>query len=250
VRLAVTTAILSPSLLQARCVNSWENASTAGHHSEIFVRENTAEDNLGVTGSLQWCYAHTNSPIIASLHSDVEIFEKGWDARVLSEFNDPQVGIVGFGGALQHAEEDIYKIPYSLNQLRRIGYMSNTNDAETHGLRFEGACDVAVLDGFCLVIRRELLTRCGGWPVESLPFHCYDYWACIAAHKLGYKVRLVGVKCQHHGGTTSTTPAYQEWSQRVLGKTDQQVHEESHRWIYEYGRGVLPWCCPAPEAKR
>jgi len=160
---------------------------------------------------------------------------------VLREFDDPKVGVVGFGGAKGHGEDDIYKTPYRLTQLRRIGYLSNTQDAETHGERFTGGTDVAVLDGFALIMRRSLLDRCGGWPVAALPFHSYDYWACIMAHKLGYKVRLVGIACHHHGGQTATTPAYQEWSQRVLGKSDAEVHEESHRVIYEMGRGVLPW---------
>lgn len=240
-QLCIATSTFITTKLTVRCVESW--ADTRSHRHESILRENTLEDNLGVTGSMQYLYEHSFAPIIAFIHSDVEIKERGWDKRVLREFDDPNVGVVGFGGGLQHGTDDIYKTPYRLGQLARAGYLSNTDDAETHGSRFIGATDVAVLDGFCIVLRRSLLDRCGGWPHVALPFHSYDYWACIMAHKQGYKVRVVGIRCQHYGGAVSTTPAYQEWSQKVLGKTDQKVHEESHRWTYEFGRGYLPWRC-------
>lgn len=246
-KLAIATAVLEQADgghgdLICRCFDSWLATSGYTRYThECVTRYNTLNDNLGVTGSLQWLYEHTNAPIIACLHSDCEIFEQGWDERVLREFDDPKVGVVGFGGGKQHGTDDIYKTPYRLTQLRREQYLSNTTDAESHGARFTSSCEVAVLDGFALVVRRELLDKTHGWPVKELPFHCYDYWTAIAAHKHGYSVRYVGIDCQHWGGATATTPAYQEWSVRTLGKTDAQVHEESHRVIYEMGRGVLPW---------
>lgn len=266
-KLAIVTAILTteplkPGELITRCLDSWSLTSKLDRKDvELMIRPNTPDSNLGVTGSLQWLYKHTTAPVIAFLHSDCEIFEPGWDERVLREFDDPSVGVVGFGGALQLGEDDIYRTPYRLTQLRRIDYRSNTQDAETHGERFTGECDVATLDGFALVVRRTLLNKwhrsepitgfkflsggvdkfSTGWPVSRYPFHNYDNALCIHAHKTGWKVRLVGIACHHHGGATATTPAYQEWSQSHLGLTDAQVHEQSHRHLYEDGRGVLPW---------
>lgn len=245
-KLAITTAVLEQSNgghgdLICRCHDSWMATSSYTHYThESVTRWNTPDDNLGVTGSLQWLYEHTTAPIIAYLHSDTEIFEQGWDARVLKEFDDPSVGVVGFGGSIQHGEDDIYKLPYKLTQLRRIGYMSNTTDAEIHGDRFVGSREVAVLDGFALIMRRSLLDRVGGWPVQRYPFHCYDYWACVMAHKLDCSVRLVGIDCIHHGGATSTSPEGQaHWQSQ--GTTDAEIHEQSHRNLYEDGRGILPW---------
>lgn len=238
-QLAITTAILLPTTeLITTCVKSWEVTRTMQH--ETCLRENTLEDNLGVTGSLQWCYEHTSSPLIACFHSDLQIFEQGWDERVLSEFDDPKVGVVGFGGALQLGEDDLYRTPYRLQQLRRIDYRSNTTDAETHGERFTGECDVATLDGFALIVRRTLLDKLKGWNM-LFPFHNYDNALCVCAHKLGYRVRLVGINCTHHGGQTATTPNYQLWCKQRYGKTDAQIHEESHVTLYNLGRGVLPY---------
>lgn len=254
-KLAITTAVLEQSNgghgdLICRCHDSWMATSNYTHYThESVTRWNTPDDNLGVTGSLQWLYEHTTAPVIAFLHSDLEIFEPGWDSRVLKEFDDPTVGVVGFGGALQLGEDDLYKTPYRLTQLRRIDYRSNTRDAETHGERFTGECDVATLDGFALVVRRSLLNvwwhpegrgQVNGWPVKRYPFHSYDNALCVEAHKQGLRVRLVGIECTHHGGATSTSPEGQaHW--QSLGTTDAEIHEQSHRYLYEDGRGILPW---------
>jgi hypothetical protein len=239
-RLAITTAVLEPtSELIQRCLKSQHDLVTSPA-VEFCTRVNDAADNLGVTGSLQCCYEKTIAPVIAFIHSDVEIFEQAWDQRVLHEFDDPSVGAIGFGGALQLGEDDIYKTPYRLTQLRRIDYRSNTRDAETHGKRFPGECDVATLDGFALVVCRTLLDKLGGWPVSRYPFHSYDNSICMQAHRLGYRVRLVGIDCLHHGGATSTSPAAQaHWQSQ--GTTDAAIHEQSHKYLYEDGRGVLPW---------
>lgn len=178
--------------------------------------------------------------VLAYVHDDVRIDDPDWQERVLAEFEDPTVGVVGFGGALRHGTADIYKTPYRLVQLARDGYLSNVEDAEVHGVRLEGSCEVAVLDGFCLCVRRELLDRANGWPVDHLKFHCYDYWVACMAHRLGYQVRMVGVACKHHGGRTSVSPAYQKWCEKH-GTTDLKIHEDSHRWIYNEFKDVLPW---------
>jgi GT2 family glycosyltransferase len=186
--------------------------------------------------------AKVGSTLIAYIHDDVEIFGDDWATWVEEEFDDPTVGLVGFGGATRHGTPDLYKRPYKLTNLARFNYHSNQQDAEQHGQRFTGAMDVAVLDGFVLVVRRELLDKAGGWPVESpIKFHCYDYWLCCVARRHGYRIRMVGVSCHHHGGGTSTRPEYEEWLRREFGKTDQQVHEEAHRYVWEEFRDVLPW---------
>lgn len=257
-KMAITTAYMSPQTLTpliTRCQQSRHSTVPFERYRdyEWTSRDNTPSDNLGVTGSLQWLYEHTTAPIIAFIHSDVEIHEQGWDERVLREFDDPKVGVVGFGGALQLGEDSIYKTPYRLTQLRRISYMSNQTDAEVHGERFTGERDVATLDGFALIVRRSLLDNWHhaevrlpmaptGWPVHCYVFHNYDNALCIEAHKQGYRVRLVGVSCTHHGGSTSTTSEAQAYW-RSLGTTDAKIHEESHLRLYEDGRGILPLRC-------
>lgn len=213
-----------------------------GFGDTLRVHDNTPDNNLGVVASYQALYENTRHPILGYLHDDLAIGESGWYDRVLREFEDPTVGVVGFGGAIRHGSDTLYKRPYRIDQLARFGYRSNTRDARAHGEIFTGECDVAVLDGFSLIVRRALLDKAGGWPVGKIRFHNYDYYACAIAHRYGYRVRLVGIDCLHHGGRTSVMPAYQEWLAKQ-GTTDAEDHAQAHVWFYNEFRDVMPWRC-------
>src|SRR5690242_12233226 len=83
---------------------------------------NTPDDNRGIVGSYQKLYEKSSGDIICYLHDDVICKEEDWDVRVRKEFEDPQVALVGFGGAIQHGIPELYKTPYELTHLRRAGY--------------------------------------------------------------------------------------------------------------------------------
>ncbi len=193
----------------------------------------------GLLVAYQEGYETSTADVIAYIHDDVLVHDAGWRERVLKEFEDPTVGVVGFGGALGHGEDDIYKVPYKLTQLRRIGYLSNTDDAELHGDRFKGECDVATVDGFAVVLRHTLLNLMGGWTRYGIgPMHLYDYLGTLAAHRYGFLCRAVGISCLHYGGMTATTAAYQKWADERGG--DAKFHADGHRILYEEFRDCLP----------
>ncbi len=196
--------------------------------------------------------------ILAYLHDDTIINDPGWVAKVMREFEDPTVGLVGFGGATRHGDPFMYNKPYEYQQLARVGFASNMRDAENHGERFTGSRDVAVLDGFALIVRREVLEKsvteflgevpqdgshnlCKeiGWPIHSpIGYVCYDYWLSCMTRRLGYRIRLVGVACDHLGGQTFVKLGMgrdeKHWKQYV----------DSHRYIYDEFKDVLPYEVP------
>lgn len=239
-RLAVCVATMHQDVTEP--LQTWlVQSTTLNSVTDLYQCVNTPAQNRGVIGSYQYLYHCAFEDVLCYLHDDVKCFEQGWDERVRKEFEDPSVGVVGFGGGLGHGHPDIYKTPYKLEQLARFDYRSNTRDAEVHGVREPGVCDVAVLDGFALCVRRELLDRCGGWQVYDLPpMHNYDYYICLMAHRYKYKVRMVGVDCHHYGGRTATSAAYNEWCKGTKWGTDANMHIAGHRVIYENFRDVLP----------
>ncbi len=183
--------------------------------------------------------ANQEFDIIAFLHDDTIINDPKWVDRVLKEFEDPTVGLVGFGGALGHGTAGIYKIPYQYQQLARTCFMSNMKDAENHGKRFIESCDVAVLDGFAMIVRREVLEKAGGWPLNTpIGYVCYDYWLSCMTRRLGYRIRLVGVPCEHLGGQT--------FVKLGIGKDPKhwQQYLDSHQYIYDEFKDVLPFQVP------
>ena len=235
--------IVTPTMVFSRAkaaIEAWRTMmATPAKHQYIIV-DNT-EENRGVLASMQEGYEKAGQDIIMFAHDDVLIHEEDWDTRVEAEFADPSVGVVGFGGALEHGHPDIYKTPYQLSQLGRSFYRSNTDDAELHGERFTGSCDVATLDGFALIARKELLDKMGGFPVGELPdHHCYDYLLTLSAWRHGYRVRLCGVKCHHLGGLTAVSKEYQEWATKTKWGSDAEMHKQGHEWIYSEFMDVLP----------
>ena len=176
----------------------------------------------------QECYVTTNAPILSYIHDDVEIYEENWDLRVLKEFDDPKVGVVGFGGALGHGVPNLYHVPYYLPNLARQQFMSNMRSAEKHGSRFTGERDVVILDGYALFLRREILDKVGGWPVgKPYGYFLYSEWLCCEARRQGFRIRMVGVDSEHLGGRSSFS-----------GLKDN--YEEAHRYLFENNRDVLP----------
>ncbi len=197
-------------------------------------------ENSGLVAAYQSLYERNrgNQSIIAFCHDDVQIHEP-WAARIEAEFADPKVAIVGMGGAKGIGTDLLYKTPYQINQLQRIGYRSNQTDFEIHGARETGACDVAVVDGFFMAVRTSFLDQIGGWSKFGHRFHMYDIFLCLMAHRHGWKVRMVGINATHWGGGTSTTPEYVQ-SCRDRGTSVEAEHTEPHVFIYNEFRDLLP----------
>lgn len=180
----------------------------------------------------QQLYEECTHPILAYIHDDVLVTEQGWDERVLREFDDPSVGIVGFGGAVAQGSVGMYEHGFDPGCLCRIGFRSNMRDAEKHGSRFTGECDVAVLDGFSLIMRRKILEEAGGFN-QAWGYWCYDYALCCWARRLGYRVRLVGVECHHIGGVG--------YNYRKDLSGPWEDGESANRFIYDNFKDVLPF---------
>lgn len=195
--------------------------------------------NVGLVPAMQRVYEEYLDDLICYVHDDVTCYEIGWDQRIFTEFSDPRVAIVGFGGATGIGVDDIYKTRYEISQLQRIGYASNQRDWEVHGTREAGAKDVAVVDGFFIAVRRKFLQEIGGFKWFLHRFHCYDTCLCLMAHRKGWKVRMVGIDCTHHGASYSASPEYKKWCHEN-GTTMEREHEEPHLWMYEFFRDELP----------
>ena len=242
----------------ASCASTWPETAAGPFTRRIIEGRPLLE-------AYQQGLEETQEPIVGYVHDDLRVQEKGWDARVLAEFEDPRVGLVGFGGGLGHGDPEMYRKPYELVQLARRGYRSNTKDAEVNGERFKGECDVAVLDGMALFVRREVLLKAKwyeqkplpegrgtpesnpdgwnmlkGWPPTHGTWHDavpigyigYDYWLCCHVRRQGYRIRLAGVACDHlNGKSTGLGP------QVITGED----FAAAHRYIYDTCRDVLPY---------
>lgn len=219
------------------CVGTWFETASTEYSVHIAC-------NMDVVPALQECYENTTEPILAYIQDDVQIFEKGWDRRVLSEFDDPRVGLVGFGGAVGHGHPRLYCVPYYLPDLARQDFYSNMRSWKQHGKQFTGERDVAVIDGFAGFVRRTVLQNwhrkhqtpgggneiTAGFPQRE-PIGYYMVWEnlCCEVRRQGFRIRLVGVECEHLGGRTSTVHQVNS------------DYEAEHKYFYEHNRDVMPY---------
>ena len=234
-----TLSIICPSMGNHQdAVASWADTMSAPWMFDIDATKEGPE--AGFLTKCQKGYGRQkgNASVLGFLHTDLIIHEHGWDERVLAEFEDPKVGVVGFVGAMSLGTDDLYKIPYHFTQLARSGVFSNLTDAEVHGERETGSKRVSVLDSCAIFVRTSLLDAVGGWPTSTYPDnpHCSDLWICCQCARLGLQVRMVGVGCTHRSGGKGSAGA--EWLEQHGG--DDAHHKAAHRLIYDQFRDVLP----------
>lgn len=181
----------------------------------------------------------SDQDVLIYLHDDVTIHDTEWLGKILRLFAKDRCVAVGLGGATSLASRDLYRKRWDIRHMARGNYASNQTDAEVHGTRFEGERRVAVLDAFCMAVRRDFLINLGGWPVDRLSHHCLDLWlACVAA-RYDKEIWMTGASCTHHGGGTSTKPEYAnaKWLQ---GGSIAEDHQAPHRWLAAEFRDILP----------
>lgn len=178
----------------------WEN----GCHVPIAAAaRGHVDQNVGVTAGLQGIYEMSDpdpESIIVYMHDDVEIDEIGWDARIARRFAaNPQIGIVGFGGA-NYLGRDIHRGPFHSNMRR----------AERHGPRATHDFPAAAIDGFGFAVRRSLLDKIGGWTWWPLPHHGYDHGIVCMAKRHGMTTWACGIACEHLEFGTSSSRIYRD----------------------------------------
>lgn len=213
-------------------VRSWLNGLNGGD----FVIRN--EQNVGVLPALNQAYKVAGKAFdyLFYTHSDVVMYEQNWTdklTRILESL--PDCGVAGFYGAKGIGTWDVYKRPYAMQQLVRVENVSGCHrmDASVHGFRnLRGDQDfeeVAVMDGFSLIVKTELLDKIGGFDTKYPVHHMYDNDICVESLDKGYRNYVIRMDAFHHGGRTDVG---ENWAE-AFGKTKQQIHQEAHPVFYE-----------------
>lgn len=192
------------------------------------------EYNLGIPIAYNQAWKAAKGDFIAILHNDFLIYEIGWDIKV-RKYCEDSVGVMGFGGAIGMATDDIYKSPYRIDQLQRIGFKSNMINAEDHGRRMTAECEpVAVLDGYILIFNRKFLEENNGFS-DEFGFWMYDNNICLESIKRGYKNLVVNVSCEHRDGGRGVSAIYDKYN-----NSPEKAFPLSHSNFYAKWRNFLP----------
>ena len=199
------------------------------------------QENIGVLPALNQAWEILKEKEIDYIfytHNDVMIYEKGWDDKIIQVLEEQnlhgqKVGVAGFYGAKAIGVPGLYNHQYYMQDLIRMENVSNCTRMDPgHGYRpiRNGYCeDVAVMDGFSLIVSVELLNRIGGFDKNYPPHHMYDNDMCLHSLDEGYRNIVISMDAQHLGGRTDVG---EDWASG-FGKTKQQIHQEAHPIFYE-----------------
>lgn len=191
-----------------------------------------SEENLGVPSAnnafLSWAVKTGNADYVSIMHSDTRIYEKSWDVKLDEIFRELNPGVVGFFGAHGIGRHDLYRAPYELHQLVRVGTVAGNRcrlDPMVHGHRqiSENYTKCTVLDGYFLATSTKLHYD------EAVPHHMYDNDICLQSIDKGMSNYVVNFDNVHLGGQTDVNT---EWN-TVFGKSKDEIHKQAHVHFYQ-----------------
>ena len=132
----------------------------------------------------------------ARLHFDVGVLERYAGAL-------PEAGVLGFVGCGRLAFDGRWwrgrpKVGvFAHGRLALPGLPNRFYERPARvvdGLRYE---PVEAVDGYCLVVRRDVFERIGGFDERLDGWHCYDTDICLAALSAGRQNYVLGQRTQH-----------------------------------------------------
>ncbi len=184
---------------------------------EVFYRPQP--NNLGVIKSLQYTYENFDHDILAFLHNDVYIYEKGWDTKVKHIFEiEENCGLVGFFGAAGIHQNS-----------GRFHVINNMLEAEVHGSRVDNGrhYEVAVLDGLSMFASREMLAKRDGVDTNFMIHHFYDLDLSLESIDRGYRNFYLSTPIHHQSGMTACRPLFQNWVSEQVGGGEGVIYQNN-----------------------
>ncbi len=146
--------------------------------------------NTSVIASLNRAWRQAETEFICLMHNDTLMVTPDWLARLLAPFADPGVGMTGLFG---------------VKRVRRTGnFVGRTI---VHSLA-EGPTvrppweEVAVVDGVCMCLRRDVMEAVGGLDEAYGFFHGFDKDLSFAVRETGRRCLVVHAPFHHRGGGT------------------------------------------------
>lgn len=203
------------------------------------------ESNIGLVKTYQQIIDLCETEYLSILHSDVFIYEKNWDQRIIRKFEEiDNLGAIGFFGA-QGCDSNAGRI----QDVEYYGQMAGWSDmleAEIHGLRAkEEYRPAAVFDGFALSFKMEMLKKAGGIDQNYIYHHIYDREIGLVSLSLGYKNIILNVPCHHVGGLSTGDSRYLPSLRKELSFPDDKnpdayLHEKNTMYFIQKWKECLP----------
>ena len=214
-----------------------DNGSTDGtgkyfqefSHTDINLIYRRNNKNIGPIYAYNQGFNLGNAPYVCIMHNDVLIFKKGWLSEIIETLDrDKDIGIVGLAGRKKINKKGL------VDESTLVHNLQNEHLNEPMKSVYE---DVAVIDGLCFFIRREILKKTGGLNEEYGYMHCYDLDISLSSLSLGYRNIVRNIEAMHisNGGITRKTDEYKK-----LVKDDYKLLNTNYEKFRRKWKALLP----------
>jgi len=187
------------------------------------------EANLGPIRAINQGLKAAKFDIAVVIHNDVLVLDNRWLQKISSAMErEPKIGIVGLAG-----RQEIYKT----GCVNEESLKHSLQDDDLNEPMKEEMAEVAVIDGLCFAMRRELIEKIGGLDETYGYMHCYDLDVSLASIAAGFKNVVVKIPALHlaNGGMTRKTRDYKKIVKDDYGLLKKNVKILAHKW-----RNMLP----------
>ena len=187
------------------------------------------ETNLGPIRAINQGIRLAKHSYVMVIHNDVIILESGWLDKIIAVMeSDHRIGIAGLAG-----RKEIYKT----GSVNEESLKHNLQNEDLNPAMKEDVTEVAVIDGLCFTMSRELLEKVKGLDEAFGYMHCYDLDLSLASISQGFKNMVVKVEAMHiaNGGMTRKMREYKE-----LVKDDYGLLKRNCKMLAAKWRHLLP----------
>lgn len=235
-----------------RCVEV-AKAGIVRDDTEIVLIDNT-KDNKGVLSSFPQGLELAKGDIIAFIHSDVLLWDEGWDERIAEAFKNKQIGLIGLFGAVGVGNNG-GRVRSQSNMLgKEWGKCEGVEFAwQHHSEHVTGLVPATILDGVGMFFSREALqslTETDMFDSWRAIHHFYDRIIPLKLIDKGYKVATLGIGFDHWSGITANASKVYEatgkkWliennSYREDVNIDKQIYDIAERQFMDEFQRRLP----------
>lgn len=186
------------------------------------------EENVGMLASLQQARDHCTSEILIMTHSDMMIYEKGWDDMIAFAFHlDPKLGLLGLAGARVATPDG-----------GRAETYTSFRSWEAHGKKtpYASIIPCALLDG-CFMAFRKLAMIDTNIPTRTDVngyLFLYDKGQSLRMTMASWHVGVIGIESEHFGGLTSCREEFNDTLRKKNTHLDEMYRESEALYINEW----------------
>ena len=164
--------------------------------------------------------ANTNSPFLLFLNDDTSVISSDWLEAMLEHAQRDQVGAVGAqllfpDGTVQHAGVVVGIFGVAGHPFRGLDPSTPHYFSLSKFVR-----NCAAVTGACLMTRRDIFTKVGGFDEKNLPTCFQDVDLCLKMVETGYRIVYTPYACLYH---------YESATKKSIARV-QEIQYMQERW--------------------